>query len=113
MFTRVVKGHISLANIIFPTGVKGHCLDILARKFLWENGLDYLHGTGHGVGCYLNVHEGPIHISATPRSEDPGLSEGMILSNEPGYYEEDKFGIRIESLVVVTKKETQVSFKMN
>lgn len=108
MFTRVVKGHISLASCIFPTGIKGHCLDILARMNLWQSGLDYLHGTGHGVGCYLNVHEGPMSIGPRPNPDDPGLSEGMILSNEPGYYEQDKFGIRIESLVVVSKKETQV-----
>lgn len=77
---------------------------------LWQSGLDYLHGTGHGVGCYLNVHEGPMSIGPRPNPDDPGLSEGMILSNEPGYYEQDKFGIRIESLVVVSKKETQVGF---
>jgi len=109
-FTRVVKGHINLANFIFPNGVKGNCLDVLARKALWQAGLDYLHGTGHGVGFYLNVHEGPIGISSRGNSDDPGLAEGMILSNEPGYYEKDKFGIRIESLVVVAKKETQYNF---
>ncbi|KAK4337217.1 hypothetical protein RND71_043316 [Anisodus tanguticus] len=112
-FTRVVKGHINLANCIFPEGAKGSQLDILARKALWEVGLDYLHGTGHGVGCYLNVHEGPIGISYASKPSEPGLKEGMILSNEPGYYEKDKFGIRIESLVVVSKKETQIDWLDN
>jgi len=107
-FTRVVKGHIGLSKTVFPSLIKGQMLDTLARKYLWEVGLDYMHGTGHGVGMYLNVHEGPMGISHKPRPTDPGLREGMILSVEPGYYEENKFGIRIENLVVVTKAETEV-----
>lgn len=88
--------------------LKGERLDTLARKALWDVGLDYLHGTGHGVGMFLNVHEGPMGISYRPYPDDPGLMEGMILSNEPGYYEDGKFGIRIESLVLVKKAETTV-----
>lgn len=107
-FTRVLKGHITLASAVFPSLLKGERLDTLARKALWDVGLDYLHGTGHGVGMFLNVHEGPMGISYRPYPDDPGLMEGMILSNEPGYYEDGKFGIRIESLVLVKKAETTV-----
>jgi len=110
MFTHVVKGHISLANCVFPSGINGYRLDVLARQSLWTQGLDYLHGTGHGVGCYLNVHEGPIGIHIRPREGESGLEAGNILSNEPGYYEENKFGIRLENLVLVTKKETPFNF---
>lgn len=107
-FTRVVKGHIALASVIFPQLTKGNMLDTLARKSLWDVGLDYLHGTGHGVGMFLNVHEGPMGISYRPYPDDPGLVEGMILSNEPGFYEEDKFGIRVENLVLIKKANTKV-----
>jgi Xaa-Pro aminopeptidase len=112
-FTRVVKGHIALATSIFPQLLKGQMLDTCARKALWDVGLDYLHGTGHGVGMFLNVHEGPMGIGSRPQPDDQGLVEGMILSNEPGFYEEDKFGIRIESLVLVKKAETKVYFHFN
>lgn len=98
-FTRVLKGHIALASIKFPKGTTGHQLDALARQFLWEQGLDYDHGTGHGVGSFLSVHEGPQGISK--RSSTIPLTPGMILSNEPGFYKEHHFGIRIESLVLV------------
>ena len=98
-FTRVLKGHIQLAMAEFPKGTTGSQLDILARSPLWEIGLDYEHGTGHGVGHYLGVHEGPQSISKSPNSVP--LREGMILSNEPGYYKEGAFGIRIENLVAV------------
>lgn len=108
-FTRVVKGHIALASVVFPQLLKGIMLDTCARKALWDVGLDYLHGTGHGVGMYLNVHEGPIGISYRINQDDPGLLEGMILSNEPGYYEDGKFGIRLESLVLIKKADTEVS----
>lgn len=102
-FTRVVKGHIGIAQCIFPNGTRGHILDILARKPLWEIGLDYSHGTGHGIGAFLNVHEGPIGIS--PRiSEDSPFYAGMFLSDEPGYYEDDKFGIRVESILMTDRK---------
>ncbi|MEM7570033.1 MAG: aminopeptidase P family protein [Pseudomonadota bacterium] len=98
-YTDVLKGHIALATARFPQGTPGSALDTLARQFLWQAGTDYDHGTGHGVGSFLNVHEGPQRI-AKSGSEEP-LREGMILSNEPGYYREGAFGIRIENLVLV------------
>ncbi|HEV7689563.1 MAG TPA: aminopeptidase P family protein [Hyphomonadaceae bacterium] len=99
--TRVLKGHIALARARFPKGTTGSALDILARLPLWEGGFDYDHGTGHGVGSYLGVHEGPQRISKVPNTI--ALEAGMILSNEPGYYKADAWGIRIENLVVVTE----------
>ncbi len=101
-FTRVLKGHIALASTLFPVGTTGSQLDPLARHALWQAGLDYDHGTGHGVGSYLNVHEGPQRISKAPSTV--ALQPGMILSNEPGYYKENAYGIRIESLVIVIEK---------
>jgi Xaa-Pro aminopeptidase len=98
-FTRVLKGHIALARARFPTGTTGSQLDALARTALWEVGLDYDHGTGHGVGNYLSVHEGPHRISNVPSSI--ALQPGMVVSNEPGYYRTGEYGIRIENLVVV------------
>ena len=98
-YTHVLKGHISLAQAVFPGGTTGAQLDVLARQFLWQAGCDYDHGTGHGVGSYLSVHEGPQGISK--RGTDVPLKPGMILSNEPGYYKEGAYGIRIESLVQV------------
>ena len=98
-FTRVLKGHIALATVRFPAGTTGSQLDALARKALWEVGLDYDHGTGHGVGNYLSVHEGPHRISNVPSSV--ALQPGMVVSNEPGYYRTGEYGIRIENLVVV------------
>jgi Xaa-Pro aminopeptidase len=98
-FTLVLKGHIAIASAIFPTGTTGTQLDILARQALWRNGLDYDHGTGHGVGSYLGVHEGPHRISKAP-SRVP-LEPGMIVSNEPGYYKTGEYGIRIENLILV------------
>ncbi|XP_069165521.1 xaa-Pro aminopeptidase 1 isoform X2 [Procambarus clarkii] len=105
-YTRVLKGLISVATCTFPTKIKGNCLDSLARKSLWDVGLDYGHGTGHGIGMYLNVHEGPMGISWRSYPDDPGLQEGMFLSDEPGYYEDGKFGIRIENIVRIVKAET-------
>ena len=102
-FTRVLKGHIALATAIFPRGVTGSQLDMLARKTLWEAGLDYDHGTGHGVGSFLGVHEGPARISKVP--SNVALAPGMILSNEPGYYKAGAYGIRIENLVLVVERE--------
>ena len=101
-FTRVLKGHIALALIRFPQGTCGSQLDVLARQYLWQQGLDYDHGTGHGVGCFLGVHEGPQRISK--RGGDAALQPGMILSNEPGYYKTGAYGIRIENLVKVVEK---------
>ncbi len=101
-YTRVLKGHIALATALFPEGTNGMQLDALARQYLWQAGLDYDHGTGHGVGCYLSVHEGPQRISK--KSSDVALQPGMILSNEPGYYKDGEYGIRIENLVMVVEK---------
>lgn len=98
-FTRVLKGHVALATARFPAGTTGSQLDVLARKALWEVGLDYDHGTGHGVGNYLSVHEGPQRISKVPSSV--ALQPGMVVSNEPGYYRTGEYGIRIENLVAV------------
>jgi len=100
-FTLVLKGHIALSRVRFPKGTTGHALDALARMSLWAHGLDYDHGTGHGVGAYLGVHEGPQRIAKSPSSIP--LDPGMIVSNEPGYYKTGAFGIRIENLQYVTE----------
>ena len=107
-FTRVLKGHIALGTARFPRGTTGSALDALARRPLWEVGLDYDHGTGHGVGSYLSVHEGPQRISKVPNRV--ALEPGMIISNEPGYYKEGEFGIRIENLVVVQESKSYPSW---
>jgi Xaa-Pro aminopeptidase len=99
MFTLVLKGHIALDQARFPVGTTGSQLDILARQFLWQEGFDYDHGTGHGVGVFLSVHEGPQRIAKAPNTT--ALQPGMIVSNEPGYYRAGAFGIRCENLVVV------------
>lgn len=107
-FTRVLKGHIALARAVFPAGTRGVQLDSLARQFLWAAGIDYNHGTGHGVGSFLSVHEGPQRIAAAwssqPGNDEP-LVAGMILSNEPGYYKAGEYGIRIENLVLVEPRD--------
>ena len=119
-FTRVLQGHIALASAVFPPGTCGPFLDALARLKLWADGLDYGHGTGHGVGSFLNVHEGPIGISASVRSpsmlSNP-LQVGNVITNEPGYYhdpamkvqgrEEEAFGVRIENVCIVVERDTQ------
>lgn len=102
-FTRVLKGHIALADLTFPAGRSGKQLDALARVPLWEAGLDYDHGTGHGIGAYLSVHEGPQSIS--PRGGETALQVGMLLSNEPGYYKEGAYGIRLENVLLVLPAE--------
>ncbi|WP_424627623.1 aminopeptidase P family protein [Bradyrhizobium sp. SYSU BS000235] len=99
-FTRVLRGHIAIARAVFPDGVTGAQIDAFARQFLWHAGIDFDHGTGHGVGSYLSVHEGPARISKLGTTP---LKRGMILSNEPGYYKTDAFGIRIENLELVTE----------
>ena len=99
-FTLVLKGHIAIARAVFPDGTTGAQLDSFARQFLWRAGLDFDHGTGHGVGSYLSVHEGPARISKLGSAP---LKRGMILSNEPGYYRTGAYGIRIENLVLVTQ----------
>jgi Xaa-Pro aminopeptidase len=100
-FTRVLKGHIAIAQAVFPKGTSGAQIDALARQALWRAGLDFDHGVGHGIGSYLSVHEGPQRIAKTGTV---ALVSGMIISNEPGYYASGKFGIRIENLVVVQKR---------
>src|SRR5215813_5333747 len=102
-FTRVLKGHIAIATAVFPEGTTGAQLDPLARLALWQAGVDFDHGTGHGVGSYLSVHEGPARLS---KLGTVALKRGMILSNEPGYYKTGAYGIRIENLVVVTEGPT-------
>ena len=109
-FTRVLKGHIAVATALFPKGTRGTQLDSFARRPLWEAGLDYAHGTGHGVGSFLSVHEGPQRIAPVTSSQSGGdepLQAGMILSNEPGYYKTGEYGIRIENLVLVVEKEIE------
>lgn len=108
-FTRVLKGNIALANAKFPEGTKGIQIDYLARRSLWEVGLNYKHGTGHGVGAFLNVHEGPQSIGPYRDTEAP-FEPGNTLSNEPGYYEPGSYGIRTETLILV-KKESRLSKK--
>jgi Xaa-Pro aminopeptidase len=103
-FTRVLKGHIALAQAVFPKGARGSQLDVLARQHLWQGGVDYAHGTGHGVGSFLSVHEGPQRIAKSGGAQPGGEQEllaGMILSNEPGYYKTGGYGIRIENLLLV------------
>jgi Xaa-Pro aminopeptidase len=109
-FTRVLKGHIALACARFPKGTTGTQLDGFARRALWQVGLDYDHGTGHGVGSYLGVHEGPQRISKAPSSQ--ALVPGMIVSNEPGYYKTGAYGIRIENLVLVQPAEGSAEREM-
>jgi Xaa-Pro aminopeptidase len=101
-FTRVLKGHIGIDTAVFPKGTSGAQIDSFARKPLWEIGLDFDHGTGHGIGSYLSVHEGPQRIAkigVTP------LEVGMMLSNEPGFYKAGHWGIRIENLILVEKRD--------
>ncbi|TNF69983.1 MAG: aminopeptidase P family protein [Gammaproteobacteria bacterium] len=103
-YTLVLKGHLALGNAVFSNGTCGETLDLLARMPLWKEGLDYRHGTGHGVGCFLCVHEGPQKISKMITKVP--LKPGMVVSNEPGYYQDGDYGIRIENLCLVTDKET-------
>ena len=104
-FTRVLKGHIALAQAVFPKGTKGSQLDVLARQHLWQGGVDYAHGTGHGVGSFLSVHEGPQRIGKAGGPAEQELLPGMILSDEPGYYKTGEYGIRIENLLLVELRE--------
>ena len=108
IFTLVLKGHIAVVTSNLIKNNTGKKLDFHARKYLKKFNLDYGHGTGHGVGYFLNVHEGPQSISKFNKVK---LEEGMILSNEPGYYKEGKFGIRIENLIYICKKEMKLSFE--
>ena len=108
IFTRVLKGHIAVADFDIKNNTSGSNIDGKARKFLKQIGLDYAHGTGHGVGYFLNVHEGPHAIS---KNNKVRLLEGMVVSNEPGYYEKNKFGIRIENLIYVKKTKNKRYFE--
>nr|POE78520.1 putative xaa-pro aminopeptidase p [Quercus suber] len=109
-YTLVLKGYIALELAVFPKGTSGFALDTLARQYVWQNGLDYRHGTGHGVGSFLNVHEGPIGIGTRIQYSEVPLSVGNVISNEPGYYEDGKFGIRIENVIMVKEVETKFKF---
>jgi Xaa-Pro aminopeptidase len=108
-FTRVLKGHIGIATLVFPEGVAGLHLDAFARRALWTTGLDYDHGTGHGVGSYLSVHEGPVSLSRAAKPVP--IATGMILSDEPGLYVPGAYGIRLENLLLVQPAELQDSAK--
>ncbi|KAG2376067.1 uncharacterized protein HKW66_Vig0157790 [Vigna angularis] len=109
-YTAVLKGHIALGNARFPNGTNGHALDILARIPLWKDGLDYRHGTGHGIGSYLNVHEGPHLISFRPQARNVPLQSSMTVTDEPGYYEDGEFGIRLENVLIVKEADTKFNF---
>ena len=106
-FTRVLKGHIALSNHVFEKGTKGTDIDYLARKCLQEINLDYDHGTGHGIGSFLSVHEAPQRIAKKSMFDSVELLPGMILSNEPGYYKENEYGIRTENLVVIKENNNK------
>ncbi|TYG40195.1 hypothetical protein ES288_D12G073600v1 [Gossypium darwinii] len=109
-YTSVLKGHIALGNARFPNGTNGYSLDILARIPLWRYGLDYRHGTGHGIGSYLNVHEGPHQISFRPQARNVPLQVSMTVTDEPGYYEDGNFGIRLENVLVIKEADTEFNF---
>ncbi|MCJ1416276.1 hypothetical protein MMC32_002611 [Xylographa parallela] len=109
-YTLVLKGVIALETVVFPKGTNGLALDTLARQFLWTEGLDYRHGTGHGVGSYLNVHEGPIGVGTRVQYTEVALSAGNVISDEPGYYEDGNFGIRIENIIMAKEVQTTHSF---
>ncbi|KAG4305483.1 hypothetical protein PORY_001039 [Pneumocystis oryctolagi] len=109
-FTLVLKGHIAIAKIVFPKGTTGYTLDILARQHLWKAGLDYMHGTGHGIGSFLNVHEPPIGIAQRQEYMELPFLPGMMVSDEPGYYEDGCYGQRIESIIVVKEVSTPNNF---
>ena len=109
-YTLVLKGNIALELAVFPKGTSGFALDTLARQYLWSSGLEYRHGTGHGVGSFLNVHEGPIGIGTRIQYSEVPLSVGNVISDEPGYYEDGNFGIRIENIIMVREVKTKHRF---
>jgi len=109
-YTGVLKGHIAFDSLTFPMNISGLQLDAFARSGLWALGLDYRHGTGHGVGHFLCVHEGPQSVSFRARSMSHSFVENMTITNEPGYYEDGKFGIRIENILVTVEKKTPNNF---
>ncbi|KAJ9091009.1 hypothetical protein QFC19_009305 [Naganishia cerealis] len=109
-FTRVLQGVIGIDTCVFPKDTKGGAIDALARLALWQDGLDFRHSVGHGVGSFLNVHEGPVYIGMPSSRTEVGMREGLVISNEPGYYEDGAFGIRTENLVMVVKADTPNTF---
>ena len=109
-YTLVLKGVIALDSAVFPKGTTGFAIDSFARQFLWQEGLDYRHGTGHGVGSYLNVHEGPIGIGTRVQYTEVPLAAGNVISDEPGYYEDGNFGIRIENVIMACDAQTKHRF---
>ncbi|KAI8373025.1 peptidase M24, structural domain-containing protein [Radiomyces spectabilis] len=109
-FTKVLQSHMALDQAVFPQGTTGYQLDPIARQPMWQEGLDFRHGTGHGVGAYLNVHEGPHGIGSRASYNEIPLQEGMIVTNEPGYYEDGQFGIRIENVLAVQKAPTKYQY---
>lgn len=109
-FTLVLKGHIAIATAVFPRGTTGYTLDTLARQYLWREGLDYFHGTSHGVGSYLNVHEPPIGIGTRITFNEVPFSVGNVISNEPGFYLDGQFGIRIENIITSVSADTEHKF---
>ena len=109
-YTLVLKGVIALDRAVFPKGTTGFAIDALARQHLWREGLDYRHGTGHGVGSYLNVHEGPIGIGTRSAYSEVSLSIGNVISDEPGYYDDGNFGIRIENMIMAKAAKTKHHF---
>lgn len=109
-YTLVLKGVIAIDKAVFPKGTSGFAIDAFARQQLWAHGLDYRHGTGHGVGSYLNVHEGPMGIGTRVAYTEVPLAAGHVISDEPGYYEDGKFGIRIENIVMVKEAKTKYKF---
>ncbi|KAI1812853.1 aminopeptidase-like protein [Poronia punctata] len=109
-YTLVLKGNVALDTLVFPKGTTGFAIDVMARQFLWKEGLDYRHGTGHGVGSFLNVHEGPIGIGTRIQYSEVPLSVGNVISNEPGFYEDGSFGIRIENIIMVKEVQTKHKF---
>lgn len=109
-YTRVLKGQLQVLSAVFPSKIRGNYLDSFARQFLWDVGLDYAHGTGHGVGSYLYVHEGPMGISWKHLADDPGLQAGMILTVEPGFYSDGKFGVRVEDVAEVVAADPPHNF---
>lgn len=109
-YTAVLKGHIALGDACFPNGTNGNTLDILARTPLWKYGLDYRHGTGHGIGSFLNVHEGPHQISFRPAATNVPLQASMTVTDEPGYYEDGNFGVRLENVLIIKEADTKFNF---
>ncbi|CAH9088445.1 unnamed protein product [Cuscuta epithymum] len=109
-YTAVLKGHIALGDACFPNGTNGNTLDVLARTPLWKYGLDYRHGTGHGIGSYLNVHEGPHQISFRPAATNVPLQASMTVTDEPGYYEDGNFGVRLENVLIIKEADTKFNF---